>query len=163
MLTNQFLLLGCPAVLAKVNELKSLVDSACADDPTLPALPCSCQSTWTSIPATSIGTSDLQHASTMTFTIPDLIPHYANEVLIHAGVFSGRSNRGPYHDLKIFTQIGTTRYEKYLMVYSWSQEAYNTNSDNMWFPMPPNHRVYLTVPAAHGINGGVRLFAIGYR
>ena len=60
-------------------------------------------------------------------------------------------------------QIDTTRYEKYLMVYSWSQDAISTNSDNMWFPMPPNRRVYLTVPTAHGANAGARLFAIGYR
>ena len=118
---------------------------------------------WTSVTKTSIGTSNLRHASTITFTIPSVIPSTAREVLIHAGVFSGGSNRGPYHDLKIFTQIGTHRYEKYLMIHSWDQAAINTNSDNMWFPMPTNRRVYLTVPAAHGNNAGVRLFTIGYR
>ena len=118
---------------------------------------------WTSVPLTSIGTSNIKHAQTLSFTIPSVIPSSAREVLVHAGVFSGTSNRGPYHDIKVFTQIGTTRYEKYLLLYSWNQDAYNTNSDNMWFPMPPNRRVYLTVPAAHGDNAGARLFAIGYR
>ena len=118
---------------------------------------------WTSVTKTSIGSSNLQHASTMTFTIPNIIPSSAREVLIFVGASSGYSNRGPYHDLKVFTQIGTNRYEKYLTLYSYEQSAWNTNSDNMWFPMPPNRRVYLTVPAAHGNYVNARLFAIGYR
>ena len=159
-----FYCLGCTAVHEKMNELRDLLDKVCANSPSTPTVPqCGCAFNWTSVAATSIGTSNLQHASTVSFTIPSVIPSSANEVLIHAGVFSGTSNRGPYHDLKIFTQIGSARYEKYLLVYSYPQPAYNTNSDNMWFPMPPNRRVYLTVPTAHGSNAGARLFAIGYR
>ncbi len=147
-----------------MNELSALLDGMCGTSTPPPSVQQSnCRFNWTSVPLTSIGTSNLRHASTMSFTIPNVIPSSANEVLIHAGVFSGGSNRGPYHDLKIFTQIGTNRYEKYLLVYSWNQDAINTNSDNMWFPMPPNRRVYLTVPAVHGASAGVRLFAIGYR
>jgi hypothetical protein len=151
-------------MLTKVNELKAEIEGMCSTAPTSPpTMPPYSPYTWTSVPKTNIGNSNLQHASTVSFTIPSVIPSTAREVLIHAGVFSGYSNKGPYHDLKFFTQIGTTRYEKYLLVYGWPQHAYNTNSDNMWFPMPPNRRIYLTVPAAHGNNAGVRLFAIGYR
>jgi hypothetical protein len=151
-------------MLTKVNELKAEIEGmySTASTSSLEVPPYSLY-TWTSVPKTKIGTSNLQHASTVSFSIPSVIPSTAREVLIHAGVFSGYSNKGPYHDLKFFTQIGTTRYEKYLLIYSWRQSAFNTNSDNMWFPMPPNHRIYLTVPAAHGRNAGVRLFAIGYR
>ena len=85
------------------------------------------------------------------------------EVLVHAGVYSGWSNQGPSQDLKLFTQIGMHRYEKYLYLYSYSDEQVNTNSDNMWFPMPPNRRLSLTVPSPHGANTGTRIFAIGYR
>ena len=119
--------------------------------------------TWTSVTATSCGTNDLRRAGTVTFAIPSVIPSTATEVLIYAGVFSGTSNRGPYHNLKFHTMIGSKRYEKYLLIYSWNQSAYNTNSDNMWFPMPSDRKLYLTIPAAHGANAGVRVFAIGYR
>ena len=112
---------------------------------------------------TLIGSTNLQHAATFSYTIPDVIPSTAREVLVHAGVRNGNSNNGPLQHLKIFTQIETCRYEKYLLIYSYPQEAYNTNSDNMWFPMPPNRLVYLTVPTETGGNSGVRLFVIGYR
>ncbi len=160
-------------MIAKVNELKDEIEGMCSStitgDPSLttpspPTMPPYSPYKWTSLLKTSIGTSNLQHAGTLSFTIPSVvIPYSAREVLIHAGVYMGTSSRGPQQDLKIFTQIETTRYEKYLLEFSWYQEAINTNSDNMWFPMPPNRRVYLTVPAAMGDNAGVRLFAIGYR
>ena len=154
----------CSNLHNKANELTTAIDQLCNTTHTPTAQPTYySQYNWTSVPKTSIGTSNLQEASTFSFTIPDIVPSTAKEVLVHAGVFSGHSNTGPYHDLKIYTQTGTNRYEKYLLIYSWNQQAYNTNSDNMWFPMPPNRLVYLTVPATHGDNAGVRLFVIGYR
>ena len=153
--------------MSKMKGLKAALESMCGNSiPTSTPPPIQQYNhpvNWTSIAKTQIGTSNLQHASTMTFTIPNIIPSSAREVLIFVGASSGGSNRGPYHDLKVFTQIGTTKYEKYLTLYSWNQNAINTNSDNMWFPMPPNRRVYLTVPAAHGRYADARLFAIGYR
>ena len=118
---------------------------------------------WASVPMTSIGSSNLQHAATFSHTIPNVIPSTAREVLVHAGVYTGDSNNGPLQHLKIFTQIETCRYEKYLLIYSYPQGAYNTNSDNMWFPMPPNRLVYLTVPNATGRHSEVLLYVIGYR
>ena len=152
--------------MSKMNGLKAALESMCGNSiPTSTPPPIQQYYhpvNWTSVTKTSIGSSDLRHASTMTFTIPNIIPSSAREVLIFVGIHSGTSDRGPNHDLKVFTQIGTNRYEKYLTLYSWTQDAWNTNSDNMWFPMPPNRRVYLTVPAIHGRNAGARLFAIGY-
>jgi hypothetical protein len=155
----------CNDILEKVRSLTSAIEGLCLGSTPSPSSQPALYSpyNWTSVPLTNIGRSNLQHAGTVSYTIPSVIPSSAREVLIHAGVFSGTSNNGPYHDLKIFTQIGTMQYEKYLLVYSWNQAAYNTNSDNMWFPMPKDRLVYLTVPAAHGNNAGVRLFAIGYR
>lgn len=116
---------------------------------------------WTSVPETLIGNSNLQHAATVSFTIPNVIPSKAREVLIHAGVFA-RDNYGgsSYYTIKFFTQIKNYRYEKYVLIYSG---GLNTNSDNMWFPMPPNRRVYITIPTPLGLNSGARLYAIGYR
>ena len=144
-----FQCIECSDVMSKMTGLKAALKSTCGN-----SIPISTQRYdhpvgWTSVTKHHIGTSNLQHASTMTFTIPHIIPSSAREVLIFVGASSGHSNRGPYNDLKVFTQIGTTKYEKYLTLYSWTQDAWNTNSENMWFPMPPNRRVYLTVPAAY--------------
>ena len=157
----------CSDIMSKMEGLKAAIESMCGNStPTSTSPPIQQYYhpvNWTSVTKKYIGSSNLQHASTMTFTIPNIIPSSAREVLIFVGANIGGSNRGPYQDVIIFTQIGTTRYEKYLTLYSWTQNAINTNSENMWFPMPPNRRVYLTVPARHDRNARVRFFAIGYR
>ena len=155
----------------KVNALKMALEGVCTEDhptTTLTEQPttepqCSCPINWTSVPFTEIGTTNLKQASTLSFTIPSVVPSSAKEILIHAGFSTGTSNNGPLQYIKIFTQIGTTKYEKYLMMLSYPQNAHNTNSDNMWFPMPPNRRVYLTLQTAVGNNAGAYLHAIGYR
>ena len=157
----------CPAFLLFFADFFNLRDKATAIDQhshRRPAEPSNCSPyNWTSVPMTTVGSSNFQHAATFSYTIPYVIPSNAREVLVHAGFYTGLSNNGPLQYLKIFTQIETNRYEQYLMVFSYPQNAFNTNSDNMWFPMPPNRLVHLTVPAATGKNSGVRLFVIGYR
>ncbi len=49
------------------------------------------------------------------------------------------------------------------MLCAYTQVGYNTNSDNMWFPMPPNRRVYLGVPKLYGNAVKVSIYVIGYR
>ena len=152
--------------MSKMKGLKAAIESMCGNSIPTSSPPLIQQYdhpvNWTSVTKTHIGSSNLRHVSTITFTIPNIIPSDAKEVLIFVSVESGRARNGHAQDLKIFTQIGSTRYEKYLTVLAYPQEAWNTNSDNMWFPMPPNRRVYLTVPAVHGGNVGARLFAIGH-
>ena len=118
--------------------------------------------TWTSVPITSIGTTDLRTPSTLTYTIPTVIPSTATDVLIYAVLHSGYANFGGQH-VKIFTQEETDKYEKYLYYFGYAQNAINTNSDNMWFPMPSNRRIMMTVTVDHGDNCHAELFAIGYR
>ena len=159
-------------MIAKVNELKAMIEVCSGNTISPPTMPTPQQFyspfNWTSVPLTSVGTLNFQHDTAPSFTIPSVIPSSAREVLIHAGVFSVTCIKGLLLDIKVFTQIGTTRYEKYLLLNSCDQAATNTNFDNMWFPMPPNRRIYLTIPAvpapgAHGRDAGARLFAIGYR
>ena len=140
-------------MMEKMNALKTALDGVCSDSiPTSTVQQLSYPVTWISIPFTQIGTTNLKHAATLSFTIPSVVPSSAKEILIHAGFSTGTSNNGPLQYIKIFTQIGTTKYEKYLMMLSYPQNAHNTNSDNMWFPMPPNRRVYLTLQTAVGNN-----------
>ena len=44
---------------------------------------------------------------------------------------------------------------------TWNQDADSFNSDNMWFPMPPNRSLYLTVPVAQGKSIRADLYIIG--
>ena len=118
---------------------------------------------WTSVPPATIGSSNLQVAATFSYAIPKTIPSTATEVLVYVKMYSGTSSRGTSNDVKIYTQIGKHQYEKYIFDVSWNQDAFNTNSDNMWFPMPPNRLIYLTVPTALGDHAEVQLIAIGYR
>ena len=152
-----------------MKDLKYAIKELCfpSSDPHPPTTrwpPMPCPYNWTSIPMTEIGTSDLQQADTVSFPIPSAIPSSAREVLIHAGAHSGHSINATHSNLKIFTRMGAAQYEKYLLLLSCRQaEAVSSNSDNMWFPMPENRKVYVTVPTAHGDKAGMRLFAIGYR
>ena len=140
------------------------VDTLCgAGTPTPPTAQPSPSVTWTSVPITSIGSTNLRTPSTFAYTIPNVIPSTAEEVLIYAFLQSGNANPNIAQHVKIFTQEGSSSYEKYLFVKSWDQNAINTNSDNMWFPMPSNRRILMTVTRDQGNNCAAELTAIGYR
>ena len=152
-------------MLAKVNELKSEIERMCPSvaTPTPTVMPPYSPYNWTSVTKTLIGSSTLQHAGTISFTIPSIIPSSAREVLVYVALRDGSVARGPQNDIKIFTQLGTTRYEKYIYLHSWDTSGHDTNSNNLWFPMPTNRRIYLTLPQAHSLWVYARLLAIGYR
>jgi hypothetical protein len=103
---------------------------------------------------------------TWSFAIPGVIPSTASEVLVYAVVKAGWNDETLGVDLKFFTQIGGIKYEKYLPLVAYRQEALNTNSDNMWFPMPPNRQVFLYSPPAYETGGqgiSADISVIGYR
>ncbi len=132
-----YLILGsCSNVQEKLNGLKEAVEALC--EGTSVAIP-TVQNTWTSVPITSIGGTDLRHPNTFSFVIPSVIPSTAKNVLIYTIMRCGFANLAPMES-----------------------DAYNTNSDNMWFPMPINQRIYITVDKDVGTNCGAQLFAIGY-
>ena len=100
---------------------------------------------WTPVNKTEIGRHNLETATTLSFTIPNLIPDTAQAVLLYATVFCGySSNRGPT-DLSYYVVVNGTRYENFLHMHGYRQSAINTNSDNMWFPMPPNRLFYVDI------------------
>ena len=161
-------------LVATVKKLKAAIDSMCnitttapstvapptvAPPTPLPTVQCNCAGRWTPVTKTVIGTSTIRRPATTAFTIPSIIPSNASEVLIYV-TFQGSTGSRP-QDLKLFMLIGSTRYEKYLMIKAFSAE--NINSDNMWFPMPPNRRIYLTNSVGNGAGAEAKLYAIGYR
>ena len=130
---------------------------------TPPAVQPSPSVTWTSVPITSIGSTNLRTPSTFSYTIPNVIPSTAKEVLIYAILASGSANSNIAQHVKIFTQEGSNRYEQYLYNYGYGRVFVNTNSDNMWFPMPSNRRIMMTVAIDQGANCHAQMYAIGYR
>ena len=144
-----------------LEELTTEVETLCAT--TIAAGQCACRSTWTSVVPTRIGWSTLRHTGTLTFTIPSIIPNSATEVFVFVNVKSGLSSSEVHQTLKIYTLDNAQEYAQYMHSVGYPQEAWNTNSDNMWFPMPANRRIYLQIFAAHGTSVSAELQAIGYR
>lgn len=121
--------------------------------------------TWTSLPSMeSIGKTELRYPGTTSFPIPDEIPSTASNVLVYATVGCGYANRDSINHIKIYTQgeSNQVHYEKYLFMHTWSQQAFNSNSENMWFPMPIDRRVFITVTKDAGPNCELDLYAVGY-
>ena len=113
---------------------------------------------------TMIGSSSLGHTGTLAFDIPSVIPGSAKEVLVLASVWA--SNSGPRsrsHYIKIYTQQGSQQYEKYIYIWSYPQNAVNTNSDNLWFPMTTGRQVFVELMYAHINYLALYLHAVGYR
>ena len=121
------------------------------------------RNSWTSVPLTQIGSTDLRQPNTFTFDIPSVIPSTANNVLVYAAFSCGYANRGVSQHIKIYTKDGSEQhYSKYLFMLTYDQYAHNTNSENMWFPMPADHKVYMTVYKDAGDNCGAYIHVIGY-
>jgi hypothetical protein len=126
---------------------------------------CSCQvdPTWTSISIRQIGSSTLRSVGTSSYVIPSSIPSNAKEVLVYAEVLAGYSSPDTLARLKLFTEEGSKRYEQYILVHTYPQNAYSINSDNMWFPLMSNRRLYMYKPRVLGGNVIARVYVIGYR
>ena len=140
------------------------VRSLCGRPTSGPGGDCSCQAdpTWTSIPIAEFGSSTLQSAGTTSFVIPSSIPDGAKEVLVFAEIITwdGPSSTSR---LKLYTEEGSKRYEQYIVVRTQSTGSRGSNSDNMWFPLMRNRRLYLENPIAHSTGVRIRVRAIGYR
>ena len=118
---------------------------------------------WISVPKTEIGRSDLRNTGTLTFTIPSVIPATASEVLVLIVASWGRSGPDIASFVKIYTQESNNRYEKYISLHTYPQEAWGSNADNTWFPMPSTGKIFAEVTTALTGNVHLELFAIGYR
>ena len=70
-------------MMEKMNALKTALDGVCSDSiPTSTVQQLSYPVTWISIPFTQIGTTNLKHAATLSFTIPSIVPTNSREVLV---------------------------------------------------------------------------------
>lgn len=113
-----------------------------------------------------VGSHVLETAATRSYSIPGIVPDTSREVLFTASA-SCRLDGGPVNSfVQYYVEIDGVRYVKLLyLVKSEGQsltEGINTNSDNIWLPMPPNRLVYIrTTVAFPSCVAGIEL--IGYR
>ena len=84
-------------------------------------------------------------------------------MLVYVTVDTGKGIKAARQNLKIYTENESgQRFEKYIYQYSYPQDTIVTNSKNMWFPMPHDHKVHLAVCNDPGPNCNLRMFATGY-
>ena len=128
-----------------------------------PPSPCTCPVEWESFNIVRLGSINMRSTSTQSFVIPTAVPSTAKEVLVYVYTYMGYSVERDAH-LKIYTESSPTRrFEKYLAIKTYKQDAYATASDNMFFPMPSNRRVYVSLSRALTGNVLGYINVIGYR
>ena len=118
---------------------------------------------WTPVDLTYIGTVSLSTTSTFHFQIPDIIPHTASEFLLYASLDCGDGGGTKTNDIAFYVEHDGVQFKKFLYMRSYHQSAWNTNSDNMWFPMPADRQIHVIVQVAVPRNCRARLRTIGYR
>ena len=151
----------CPNIQSCLTTLTTAFNTFCNVN-TTPA-PCSCPVEWESMTMTSLGTINMQSTSTQSFVIPTTVPSTAKEVLVYTYVNKGTSQE-VFCNMKIYTESSPTRrFEKYLPIKTYNQNAYSTVSENMFFPMPSNRRIYVSLSRTHPGHVFGRVNIIGYR
>lgn len=151
----------CPSVHTCLTTLTQAFDTLCNE--TMPPPPCTCPVEWESFNMIQLGVINMLSSSTQSFVIPTAVPSTAKEVLVYVNTYMGYSTSRRAH-LKVYTESSPTRrFEKYLAIHTYSQEAYATASDNMFFPMPNNRRVYVRLSRALTGNVFGYINVIGYR
>lgn len=151
----------CPSVHTCLTTLTQAFDTLCNE--TMPPPPCTCPVEWESFNMIQLGSINMRSTSTQSFVIPTAVPSTAKEVLVYVYTYMGASQDSSAH-LKVYTESSPTRrFEKYLAIKTYNQGAYATASDNMFFPMPSNRRVYVSLSRALTGNVWGYINVIGYR
>ena len=120
---------------------------------------------WTPVPKTQIADVNTSQQGIQTFDFPkEIIPTAAQEVLIFVSLQSGNSEpHDARDDIKIFTADESNEYAKYITIHTYRQNAWSTNSDNVWFPVTNNRKISVDMPQGFQPNVIFVLSAIGYR
>ena len=172
---------ACTNIRHYLTQINDQVDQLCTTGTTLPTTPttpppttctppptpapvqeCMCPVEWESISLTRLGTINMGSTSTQSYTIPSTVPT-AKEVLVYIYVYMGTSS-SLFSTMEVHTEVNTTRkFVKYLPLRTWSQNAISSVSENMWFPLTSNRRLYvkLSVALTGSLYGFVNI--IGYR
>lgn len=154
----------CPNVQTCLTALSQAFTTLCNGNETVPTSSCSCPVEWESLDLIELGTINMGSTSTQTFVIPPAVPSTAREVLVYVFAHKGYLQKVK-GQMKIYTESSPTRrFEKYLAIHTYGQSAVSTVSENMFFPMPSNRRIYVRLTCAiSGTNVEGSVNVIGYR
>jgi hypothetical protein len=123
---------------------------------------------WTPVDKTIIGPGriTLEDGTTYSFQIPSVIPLTAREFMVYAIVKCGwvpLERSSIESEVIFYVMHNGLRFEKFLYMYSLEQGAWNTNSDNMWFPMPADRLIHIEITVSISSRCPVLFYVIGYR
>ncbi len=147
--------------------LKSAIDSFCGELNLITSVPPSPihRITWTSIPKQRFATNYLRQVGTYSYVLPSAIPSNANNIQMFVFAGLGPSNTAAWAQeslITIYTLDGSDKhYNNYMSVMAW-RDTWRVQTENMWFPMPANRRIFIKVGTAINIGGGFYIDAIGY-
>ena len=118
---------------------------------------------WTPLGKTRLGSSSLKTTGAQAFHLPVSVPVTAKEVLLFVDIQVGISNPNRISHVKLYTIHNGVHYAKYISVHTYEQDAWSTNSDNIWLPLFPNRVIYVQSPGTHFGNSFCTIDIIGYR
>ena len=117
---------------------------------------------WTPTSKTRLGNISLSTTATQAFHLPALIPASANNTLLFVDIQAGRSSPDRSSHVKLYATHNGVQYTKYISVHTYDQEAWSTNSDNIWLPVLPNRVIYAQSPSEHSGHIISTIDIIGY-
>ena len=113
-----------------------------------------------------IGSLPIGSTQLSAFELPPAVPKSAREILIYVKIYTGdtKSSSSPA-DFWLYTQDGEAKYLQVLYWYRYPQEAVPFNSDNLWFPLTPEHKLYVQLKGGAPLppNTGGKIAVLGYR
>ena len=125
---------------------------------------CNPNGEWTSIGLNGyIGQINFNTMSPQSFSIPSIVPHTAQEILVYINIVTSNSQAG-YSQIRVYTESSPERrFEKFLAVYTSPQHGHSMVEDNMWFPLTENRKLFIDLNGPVGDIKIDNVFVIGYR
>ena len=155
---------ACNKIEQNLEDIQSALCSGLATTVTPTQCTCDKEVEWTSITRTQIVHNNLQSAHTFSYTLPSTVPNTAKEVLLFVVIQAAYSKpHGRDIFIKLYTENNGKRFEQYIFAITYRRRYdWSYSSDNMWFPMTTNRRVYVESPRA--LSGvAMHVHVIGYR
>ena len=118
---------------------------------------------WIPMVKTSLGSVSLQTTGIQAFHLPAAVPATAKEVLLFVDVQIGHSRPHISSHVKIYTIHNGIHFAKYISVHSYDQDAWSTNSDNIWLPVFASRTIFVKSPRSHYDSVRCTIDIIGYR
>jgi hypothetical protein len=120
--------------------------------------------TWTPV---DISLGELRYTTgTTTYDIPSSIPTSAKEILVYVWEFKGRGGAGGIGEggsYKIYTSQGSNQYVQKIAYFEYDNYAWTFNSDNLWFPITAERKIYVNLEGDISGNKNSRIEILGYR